>query len=319
MSSNSGNTTRNVNYNNITKVKSALNQNAELRASNKGVAFMNALKRAGLLNDNNGLKSGGKDIYGGLTTNAKKPISNATRNLRDALKSITPQAQSAIVSPSTPTSANLQPATSLQPPAAPSPGNPNNRNNNKKQKNDTKEISVEEWFKGLNGYSKYPVAEKVFSSPGTKSLPLELRKKFFNPINASFKNKNTNNTKATYPRIAELYACVFLALPGSVYGSSYVFTLKEDERRRFLTTKEFGDWFDEKFESMITNGNRGAANTYMKGLIDHVMKTYDINKSMQMNYTNSLTRARAERLRLKNLKGFANKNAAKAAQAQNTK
>ena len=94
-----------------------------------------------------------------------------------------------------------------------------------------------------------------------------------------------------------------------MYGTSYVFTLKKDERRRFLTTKEFGEWFDENIERKITNSNRDGANTYMKGLIDHVMTTYDIKKSMQVDYTNSLTRARAERMRMKNMKGFANRNA----------
>jgi len=262
---------------------------------------MNALKKAGVIaNGKNNLDNGSQSRYNALENNKKQPISRATRILNQTLT--TPNAAAAPPpGNNNQTSANGTPTTTT--------GN----NNNNKQKNDTKGISVEEWFRGLNGYSKYLVADKVFSSPGTRSLPLTLREKFFNPSNASGNSsfKNTNNTNATYPRIAELYACVFLALPGSVYGSSYVFTLKEDERRRFLTTKEFGDWFDKQIEPLITNGNRDGANTYMKGLIDHVMNTYDIKKSMKTDYTNSLTRARAERRRLTNMKGFANKNAQK--------
>ena len=294
MSSNGNQATKNnVTYTAIANVKNRLNKNQELKTSNEGKAFMTALSNAGVLaNGKNNLDNGSQSRYNDLKINAKKPISKATRNLNKAINK---------------SSNRRNNPNGGAPPGSQSVKTING--NNKKQNNDTKEISVEEWFRGLNGYGNSLIAKSAFPMSVTaKSLPLKLRGKFFIPsANGKSKFKNTNNTKGDYPRIAELYACVFLALPGYT-GTYYVFTLEEHERRKFLTTKEFGEWFDREIEPKIKNGNRNAANTYMKGLIDHVMNTYDIQKSMQMDYTNSLTRARAERGRLKNMKGFANKN-----------
>lgn len=327
VNSGNGNGTGNMNnvtYNTIKSAKTLLNKNTVMMSTNKAQKFLQALRTGGLLNTNGVLLSNAQSMYNDSKFNANKKqvISNATRKLNAALKTQPPatQAQSASVTPGPSKKGNNNKGNNnkgnkkTSTPTSPSTGSLVSSTPGNGSK--TSEILIENWWKSLDKYSSMGVlSPTVFQAAGSKSLPLALRQRFFKPsakknYGGMFKKVQENISSKKYPRIAELYACVFLALPGwfgeKISGTSYVFTLEEQERRNFLLTDEFGEWFDQmignKLENNTNTNKETTINTYMKDLVDHVMVTYNIENTMKIDYLGSATSAYTERKKLKLLR-----------------